>query len=617
MKLNRCINCMGETLTYPCPHCGFDPAKDKPVSYALTNTILGGRYLVGGIIGQGGFGITYAGLDLALQVKVAIKEFYPSGYVSRYATMGSNLIWNTGAQAQQFRENGLKSFLKEARKMAKVAHIKEVVGVRDLLQDNDTAYIIMDFIEGETLKKRLMQKGPMSWEEAKKIFFPAMEAMGQVHSMGMIHRDISPDNLMLEPGGTVRILDLGAAKDLSINSGASSMQVAKGGFSPLEQYIQRGNSGSWTDVYAMAATMYYTLTGVVPPSAVDRMSQDTLRWDLPQLQALPKSVLSAMRDALIVSPKDRTQKMETFLTALKSPVKREPVKPVSSAQSGGSSAQKQQSTPGSINNKKQAAPAHSGQQTASKQPKNRKPALAVALLAIVLIVFFTCLPECTFGHSWKAATCTAPKTCKTCGETSGLARNHDWSDATCTEASVCSRCQMTLGVATGHNWMEATCLTAETCLNCGETRGESLGHFWQDATFTKPRTCIYCGATSGEPLEASGYWGDAPENVGPASVYPYIMYETVYNCRSFTLNLEITSATGWYQGNWRLCLRDSNGNWQDVTSFVVEANSVGKELRYDFSFDKPITFDAVAVFPANLTGCSWSMIISLENIRTS
>ena len=247
---------MEEIQGYPCPHCGFDPRSVKGIEYALPmGTILAGKYLVGRVLGQGGFGITYVGWDIALERKVAIKEYYPSGQVSR--NPGSRgLTWYTSVQSQQAKQNGTQMFLKEARKMSKVDDIPNVVRVRDLFQENETAYIVMDFVEGETLKARLEKTGPLPWEQAKGIFLPAIQAMEQVHQAGLVHRDISPDNLMLTPGGKVKILDLGAAKDLSVNNGASSMQVAKGGFIPFEQYTQRGSSGPWTDVYAMAATVY-------------------------------------------------------------------------------------------------------------------------------------------------------------------------------------------------------------------------------------------------------------------------------------------------------------------------------------------------------------------------
>ena len=168
----------------------------------------------------------------------------------------------------------------------------------------------MDFVSGETLKTRLQKTGPMTWTQAAPIFRPAIRTMEQVHQAGLIHRDLSPDNLMLAPSGDVKILDLGAAKDLNLNSGASSMQVAKSGFSPLEQYTQRGGSGPWTDVYSMAATIYYTLTGKLPPNAIDRMEEDAIDWTAPGMDSLPKAALKALQAAMSVSVKKRTQSMQ-------------------------------------------------------------------------------------------------------------------------------------------------------------------------------------------------------------------------------------------------------------------------------------------------------------------
>ena len=309
MEFRRCYGCMEEITAYPCPHCGYHPRDDAHRDYALRpGSILNGKYLVGRMLGQGGFGITYVGWDLVLGRKVAIKEYYPSGQVVRQN--GATLQWYETQQAKTARESGKELFLKEARKMSKVSGISQVVQVHDLFLANETAYIVMEFIEGETLKQRLQKTGPLSWQDMQKIFLPVTQAMEQVHQAGLIHRDLSPDNLMLLPDGDVKVLDLGAAKDLSVNAGVSSMQVAKGGFSPLEQYTQRGGSGTWTDVYALAATIYYTLTGVVPPAAMDRMERDEMNWELPQLQRVPRAGLRALKKAMAVRASDRTQTMQ-------------------------------------------------------------------------------------------------------------------------------------------------------------------------------------------------------------------------------------------------------------------------------------------------------------------
>jgi len=211
---------------------------------------------------------------------------------------------------------GKDIFLKEARKMNRVDSIPQVVHVQEMFEDNDTAYIVMNYIPGETLSLKIKHSGPMTWKTVQELLLPVAAVMQKVHDAGLIHRDLSPDNLMLQPDGSIRILDLGAAKDLNLHGGVSSMQVAKGGFSPMEQYVQRGNSGPWTDVYSLAATLYYALTGVVPPSAVDRMNKDTIRWDLPPLRRIPSGVVRVLQKAMALPTKDRIQSMGDFLDSI-------------------------------------------------------------------------------------------------------------------------------------------------------------------------------------------------------------------------------------------------------------------------------------------------------------
>lgn len=318
MQVNRCFGCMEETTSSPCQYCGYTPRKEESQSYALQpGTILHGKYLIGKVLGQGGFGITYIGWDLALSRKVAIKEYFPSAHVSRDSDVSTVLQWYSTKPSQEAYAMGKEIFLKEARKMNRVESIPQVVHIQEIFDDNDTAYIVMNYIPGETLAKKIKKTGPMSWKNVQELLLPVADVLKRVHNAGLIHRDLSPDNLMIQPDGSVKILDLGASKDLNLNSGASSMQVAKGGFSPMEQYIRKGNSGPWTDVYSMAATMYFALTGVVPPSAVDRMDKDTLRWDLPQLNKVPAAVIHVLQKAMAMQAKDRIQTMDAFADAIR------------------------------------------------------------------------------------------------------------------------------------------------------------------------------------------------------------------------------------------------------------------------------------------------------------
>ena len=322
MEVRRCMKCMhpltaGETV---CPECGRAYGSANAETFALKpGTILEGKYLVGEMLGQGGFGITYIGFDLLLEQKVAIKEYYPmsTGMVSREGH--STVVWSSAMMGKTGTQKGFDSFLKEARKMAKLGGIPGVVGVKSVFIQNETAYIVMDFIEGETLLKKLQKNGPMDFDSCVKLMTPIMQALAEVHEHGIIHRDISPDNIMVRPDGKLILLDLGAAKDLDIqgNDGSvqSSQMVAKHGFSPIEQYSKSGKVGPWTDIYAMAATIYYSCTGILPPPATDRTIDDTLACQ----PLLTQAQFDILADCMRMRPQDRPQSMDTLLQMLTHP----------------------------------------------------------------------------------------------------------------------------------------------------------------------------------------------------------------------------------------------------------------------------------------------------------
>ena len=312
----------GETF---CSECGRPYGSVETEPFALKpGTILDGKYLVGEMLGQGGFGITYIGFDLLLEQKVAIKEYYPmsTGMVSRENS--TTVVWSSAVMQKSGMEKGFDSFLKEARKMAKLGGIPGVVGVKSVFIQNETAYIVMDFIEGETLLKKLQREGPMDYGTCISLMTPIMQALAEVHKHGIIHRDISPDNIMVQSDGKLILLDLGAAKDLDIQGKdgnvQSSQMVAKHGFSPVEQYGQAGKIGPWTDVYAMAATIYYCCTGVLPPSATDRMIEDTLTCR----PRLTKEEFDVLAFCMSVLPQKRPQNMDALLQIVTHPAGKTP-----------------------------------------------------------------------------------------------------------------------------------------------------------------------------------------------------------------------------------------------------------------------------------------------------
>lgn len=319
MEIRRCIGCMedmGDTPGAFCPHCGYNNSDSAPKQpYAMRpNTLLHGRYLVGRVLGQGGFGITYIGFDMVLNLKVAIKEYFPMGSATREGN-SSTLRWNSMNSTEQ-RQGAYESFLKEARKTAKLDQVSAIVRVRDTFYDNETAYIIMDYVEGTTLKEKMLKEGIMPFSACIKLLTPLMEGLVKVHEIGLVHRDISPDNIMVQPDGSVKLLDLGAAKDMSVNQGPQSQLVTKNGFSPLEQYTESGEVGPWTDVYAMSATIYYCITGKLLPSALDRMSSPELNFSFPMKEALPASAAAALKAGLAVDQRNRTRNISDLLKQL-------------------------------------------------------------------------------------------------------------------------------------------------------------------------------------------------------------------------------------------------------------------------------------------------------------
>ncbi|MBO7251237.1 MAG: protein kinase, partial [Oscillospiraceae bacterium] len=333
MIINRCWNCMEDMGNSGiCPHCGYDPSKAKPLTYALKpNTILRGKYLIGNVLGQGGFGITYIGFDLALEMKVAIKEYFPFDQASRNTNRDCSLSWQSSRLQEDSWSSGCRKFLAEARKMAKINSIPEIVSVRDTFEENKTAYIVMDYVPGMTLKEHIRKRGCFSYEECMELLLPLIDGIDKVHRQGIIHRDISPANLMLTPNGKVYLLDLGAAKDMK-DSNATSQSVATRGFSPMEQYANAGQIGPWTDVYAITASIYYCLFGKVPPAAVDRVDNDILDFKGKGKNALTKAQIAVLKKGMSVKKELRYQSvMELFIALRDARKKKSPWKWIAAA----------------------------------------------------------------------------------------------------------------------------------------------------------------------------------------------------------------------------------------------------------------------------------------------
>ena len=307
MNINLCMGCMRELEGEgPCPHCEFDENKYEPAPHHLPlRTILNGKYLAGKVLGEGGFGITYLGWDLKLEVKLAIKEYYPNGFVVRNASRSVTLL---SGQNPEFFQRGRDKFVDEAKRLGKFWGLPGIVSVKDYFQENRTAYIVMEFIEGKTLKEVLTESGGrMDVETVLAMMKPVMESLEVVHREGLIHRDISPDNIMIDDRGKVKLLDFGAARDFLAEGERSLSVVLKPGYAPEEQYRSHGKQGPWTDIYGLCATIYRAVTGEVPAESLDRVAGEKLKRPSEYGINMGKAREDTLMKGLEVYQKDRQQ----------------------------------------------------------------------------------------------------------------------------------------------------------------------------------------------------------------------------------------------------------------------------------------------------------------------
>ena len=274
-------------------------------------TRLIGRYTIEDVLGQGGFGITYLGMDELHKKKVAIKEFFPQGIVTRNIEYEDTVTVTLVGEKENY-DKGKERFLKEAQTMAMFSKDKGIVKALDFFEINNTAYIVMEYLEGVTLKQYLRENKRIAAEDLVELLVPLIEALDEIHSQGLIHRDISQDNIMVLPDGRIKLMDFGAARDYTEFGEKSLSIVLKPGYAPPEQYQTHGVQGPWTDIYALCATMYKCITGENPPDAIDRLVDDHLK----KISAFGISVSPQIEKAIIkgmsVAAKDRYQNVGDF-----------------------------------------------------------------------------------------------------------------------------------------------------------------------------------------------------------------------------------------------------------------------------------------------------------------
>lgn len=294
-----------------CPYCGFD-CDESQTSYAIAaGTLLKNRYVIGRVIGIGGFGITYLAYDIQEENVIAVKEYYPHGVAVR---IEDNLtVEPLGSANAEFFHQGIQKFLHEGKYIAMFSAAAEVMGIYDAFEENGTAYYVMEHFNGITLKAYTDKYGRISPQQAVWIAQRISRTFAVIHNGGIIHRDVSPDNIMLCRNGGVKLIDFGAARSFAENDNGLSVML-KAGFTPLEQYQRSGKQGAWTDIYSLGVSLYFALTLCMPQDPMSRLDDDS---DFArQLSHLPDKLTALITRACAVRAKERYQSADELLQAL-------------------------------------------------------------------------------------------------------------------------------------------------------------------------------------------------------------------------------------------------------------------------------------------------------------
>lgn len=313
----RCMGCMAEIADSEriCRYCGYQKDTDvKEAYYLLPKTVLKEKYLIGRVLGYGGFGVTYIGWDQILHRKVAVKEYLPSDFATR--SYGSRRVTVFSGEAAEQFQAGLESFLFEARRLARFNAVAETVDIYDCFEENSSGYIVMEYLDGATVKEVLRKRKHISVEQARAIALSVLRGLKEVHKEGIIHRDIAPDNIFITRTGKVKILDFGAARYATAVQSKSLSVILKPGFAPEEQYRSRGEQGPWTDVYALGATLYCMITGRRPEESIQRLAQDHVKPPSAIGIAIDPNIENAIMNSLNVRKEYRIQDAESFYRAL-------------------------------------------------------------------------------------------------------------------------------------------------------------------------------------------------------------------------------------------------------------------------------------------------------------
>lgn len=315
MKEILCMGCMQkyDGNLEVCPYCGFEKnfiPENEP--YLASGMVLKGQYLIEKVMGANDSSVTYSAYDKKWKRKVAIKEYFPPEYCMRIP--GERKIHIFSGEKEELFYSGKDRILKETQKLAELKEVSEISHLYDDFEENNTAYIVMEYLIGSTLKEKLLleKENRIDTEKALPIILDLLHGLEKIHEIGILHGSISPDNIFMLQTGGIRIMDFGEMKYLNSDFRSSLSVIVRPGYSSIEQYQRKGNYGTWTDVYGTAATFYRMITGRVPEDAMERLADDTLQYPSELGVAIAKPLETAIMNALNVKIEDRTKTAKEF-----------------------------------------------------------------------------------------------------------------------------------------------------------------------------------------------------------------------------------------------------------------------------------------------------------------
>lgn len=322
-KRKICLSClhMIEATEKGCPFCGFDPDHVTDKKLLPAGILLYHRYYIGKVLGEGGFGITYTGYDTSEKRPVAIKEYFPANIAQRNISQENPyaVIPFDGDNGNVF-EHGRERFAQEAKVLKKLTNLSHVVKVYDYFLQNNTGYLIMEYVPGMTLREHVKEKGVFTIEQMYDVIGPIVNDLAKIHEMGIVHRDISPDNIILQANGVAKVIDFGTARTVMQKEDGTNKTMTvmlRQQYAPKEQYLPNGHVGAWSDIYSLCATIYFMLFGKDPENVFEREAKDVANEFRENELSDAQKLLHVLEKGMSVDCKKRYQTMSELQKALK------------------------------------------------------------------------------------------------------------------------------------------------------------------------------------------------------------------------------------------------------------------------------------------------------------